>query len=117
MAVIWVLEELQISELGGSTHVVSTFSVCDVKTSSLELGCKLVFLPTGSVRGGRMADRALKSSRNSFLLDKSNGNLQLSFWKKILWSVVSMMAPRLRQTLLEIKNGVLVSTTAILIQN
>ena len=70
-----------------------------------------------SVRGGRRLVSAQKSSRNSFFPESSNGSSQLSFWKKIHCRLVSMMAPRLRQTLLEIRNGVRVSTMAILIQN
>ena len=57
-----------------------------------------------------------KSSRNSFFPDNDIGSLHFSLRKKIVCSPVSMIAPRLRQTLLEIRNGVRVSTIAILIQ-
>ena len=66
--------------------------------------------------GGRHAVKSLKSSKKSFFPDRVKGRVQFSCRKNTVLCSVSMMAPRLRHTLLEIRNGVLEGTIAILIQ-
>ena len=66
--------------------------------------------------GGRMRISSQRSSRKRFFPDSVIGNVHCSLRNQMVWHSVSMIAPRLRHTLLEIRNGVCDSTTAILIQ-
>ena len=67
--------------------------------------------------GGFNARSSQKSIRKRFFPDNVSAKVHCSSLKKIVCVVVSITAPRFRQTLLEIKKGVRESTMAILIQN